>query len=169
MLHVFVEGPDDEHFFSKIYGTCFGTSRFIQYAGWPPAKFNNFIRSINCMPDNDYIFLGDADGRAIEEKKEVLTSRFSNLDSNKVFIVEYEIESWDYAGASMLSCQKLKLKQFVYNTDVLTKEQFNAKLPHQADRKYIMAQLLDLYELELATSRNTSLSIFDMSIKKEPA
>ena len=28
MLHVFVEGPDDEHFFSKIYGTCFGTSRF---------------------------------------------------------------------------------------------------------------------------------------------
>ena len=169
MLHVFIEGPDDERFFSKIYGACFGTFRFIQYAGWPPAKINSFIRSMCCMPDSDYIFLGDADGKTIEEKKEILTKRYSNLDINKLFIVQYEIESWYYAGASIQTCQKLKLKQYVYNTDGVTKEQFNNKLPQKTDRKFVMAELLELYELGVATRRNSSLSLFDMNMKKEPA
>lgn len=169
MLHVFVEGPDDKRFFSNIFSDFFGDFHVIQYAGWPSAKINNFIRSINHMPDNDYIFLGDADGKSIDEKKNILISRYSNLDSNKVFIVQYEIESWYYAGASRSVCEKLKLKQYIYNTDSLTKEDFNARLPQKGDRKYIMAQLLEMYELALAISRNTSLSLFNASMEKEPA
>ena len=159
MLHVFVEGPDDERFFSKVYGGCLGTLRFIQYAGWSAPKINNFIRSISCMPDNDYIFLGDADGKSIEERKRILINRYSNLESSKLFIVQFEIESWYYAGASLATCQKLKLKHFVYNTDNITKEEFNNKLPQKADRKYVMAELLELYELGLAINRNASLSL----------
>ena len=59
--------------------------------------------------------------------------------------------------------------QYVHNTDSLRKEDFNAKLPQKADRKFIMAQLLELYEMELAVSRNRSLSHFNSYIKKEPA
>ena len=169
MLHIFVEGPDDERFFSKVYGNCFGDYKPLQYAGWTPSKINNFIRSISCMPESDYIFFGDADGKSIDEKKNQLINRYSALDGNKVFIVQYEIESWYYAGASMGVCQKLKLKQYCHNTDGLRKESFNAKLPQKADRKFIMASLLELYELELAVSRNTSLSLFNAHIKKEPA
>lgn len=169
MLHVFMEGPDDERFFTKIYGDCFGCFNPILYAGWPPAKINNFIRSITCMPDSDYIFFGDADGKTIDEKKNILLSRYSNLDSSKLFIVQYEIESWYYAGASATVCQKLKMKQHIYNTDGLTKEDFNAKIPQKADRKFIMSQILEFYELNLATLRNTSLSRFNAHMKKEPA
>lgn len=169
MLHVFVEGADDERFFTKIYGKCFGNFKPIQYTGWTPTKINNFIRSISCMPDSDYIFFGDADGKTVDEKKNLLTRRYSFLDDSKVFIVQYEIESWYYAGASAEVCQKLKLKHYVHNTDSLRKEDFNARLPQKADRKYVMAQLLELYEMELAVSRNRSLSHFNSYIKKEPA
>lgn len=169
MLHVFMEGPDDERFFTKIYGDCFGCFKPILYSGWTHAKINNFIRSITCMPDSDYIFFGDADGKTIEEKKNILLNRYSNLDSSKVFIVQYEIESWYYAGTSATVCQKLKMKQYVHNTDGLTKEDFNAKLPQKTDRKFIMSQILELYELDLATLRNTSMSHFDTQMKKEPA
>ena len=164
-----MEGPDDKRFFTKIYGDYFGCFNPILYAGWPPAKINNFIYSITCMPDSDYIFFGDADGKTIEEKKNILISRYPNLDSRKVFIVQYEIESWYYAGVSTTVCQKLKMKQDIYNTDNLTKEDFNAKLPQKVDRKFIMSQILELYELNLAISRNTSLSRFNAYMKKESA
>ena len=169
MLHIFVEGPDDERFFAKIYGNCFGDYKIIKYSGLTPIKINNYVRSISCMPDSDYVFFGDADGKTIGEKRDILIDRYPSLDSGKVFIVQYEIESWYYAGASASICQKLKLKQYIHNTDGLTKEQFNGKLPKKADRKFIMAELLEMYELELALSRNTSLSLFDVSIEKEPA
>lgn len=64
---------------------------------------------------------------------------------------------------------KIEMKQYVHNTDGLTKEDFNAKLPQKTDRKFIMSQILELYELDLATLRNTSLSHFDTQMKKEPA
>lgn len=169
MLHIFVEGPDDERYFTKIYGKCFGDFKLIKYAGLTPVKINNYIRSISCMPDCDYIFFGDADGKTIDEKKSILISRYSNLDGSKVFIVQYEIESWYYAGASEMVCQNLKLKQYIHNTDGLTKEVFDAKLPRKVDRKFILAQLLEAYEIALAISRNTSLSLFNASMGKESA
>lgn len=169
MLYLFIEGPNDERFFTRVYGAILGSYKFIQYSGWTSTKINNFIRSINCTPGNEYIFLGDADGKPINEKKEILLARYSNLNSDRLFVVQYEIESWYYAGVSATACQKLGLKQYVYNTDTLTKEQFNAKLPKKTERKFIMAALLEVYERELAIARNTSLSLFDTDITKEPA
>ena len=169
MVYIFVEGPDDEHFFSKIYGEVFCHPKFIQYAGWTPAKINNFLRSIKCIQGDEYVFLGDADGKTIDEKKEILIQRFSNLDDDRLFVVQYEIESWYYAGADQESCKKLKLKHYIYNTDTLTKEQFNSKLPKISERKFVMSKLLEIYELSLAIQRNNSLSIFNSGIKKEPA
>lgn len=169
MMHIFVEGPDDERFFSKIYGKYWGEFVPIKYAGWTHQKINNFIRSIDSMPDCDYIFLGDADGQPINEKKRILVNCFPNLDENRIFIVQYEIESWYYAGISAEKCRDLKLKHYIYNTDALTKEMFNSKLPQRVDRKIIMAEILRIYELELALKRNASLLAFNNGIKKESA
>ena len=166
MLYVFVEGPDDERFLTKIYKKCLGNYKFIKYAVLSPEKIKKFIQSINCMPDSDYVFFADADGKTIDEKRDILINRYSNLDKNKVFIVQYEIESWYYAGASEEVCQKLKLKHYISDTNGLTKEHFNAKLPQKTDRKFIMNKILEMYELELAISRNTSLSHFNERMKK---
>lgn len=121
------------------------------------------------MCGSDYIFFGDADGKTICDRKEILANKYSRLDKRRIFIVQYEIESWYYAGIDITSCRKLKLRQYVHDTNTLTKEQFYAKLPKKAERKYIMIQLLEKYNLELAISRNESLSLFNREIKKEPA
>lgn len=160
MLFVFVEGPDDEAYFKKVFAPSWGIHKIVQYAGMKNDKINNFIKSISCMPDSDYLFFGDSDGVDIEEKRQTLLSTFSNLSSDKVFIVQFEIESWYYAGADESTCRKLKMKHFVFPTDSLTKEQFNSKLARPSDRKYVMACILNQYIIDLAITRNRSLNLF---------
>jgi hypothetical protein len=80
--------------------------------------------------------------------------------------VQYEIESWYYAGVSEDACKKMKLKHFQNNTDDLTKEDFNNKIRRLSDRKSIMLQMLNEYSLGLAVTRNTSLSVFEQAVKK---
>ena len=169
MMYVFVEGFYDERFFSKVYHKELGEAKFVQYSGMTTSKVNRFIKSICCMPNGNYLFFGDADGQTIEGKKAILTGRYNQLDINKLFIVQYEIESWYYAGASQTLCQKLNLKYYKYYTDNLTKEGFNHKLPKIAERKTIMGEILNQYDLNLAVGRNKSLSIFEENIKKESA
>ena len=169
MKYLFVEGSDDEKYFSKVFGETWKYMKFIQYSGWTKAKINNFIKSISCIPTSDYIFIGDADGKTIEQKTQDLISKYTHLKASKVAIVQYEIESWYYAGVNELMNKKIGMKRYIYNTDQLTKEAFTSNLSNKTDRKYIMSLILSLYEFEIAIKRNTSLSIFAKKIKKELA
>lgn len=169
MLYVFIEGPDDERFFSTIYARIFKESKFIPYAEWPYLKIDRFIRSIDCTSVHDYIFLGDADGHHPQEKAQRLKEHIKSLNLDKTYIVQYEIESWYYAGVNPDACRELNLRQYEYCTDMITKEQFNAKLPKKADRKYVMTRILAMYDLEYATARNRTLYIFNRRIREEPA
>ena len=74
-------------------------------------------------------------------------SKYTKLSIEKVFVVQFEIESWYYAGASEDDCHKLKLRHFIFCTDNLTKEEFQSKLVRTSDKKYIMDSLLDIYSL----------------------
>lgn len=167
MLYVFVEGPDDESFVSKIFSPYWEEHRFVRYAGLTTLKIDNFLKSINRTSSSDYIFLGDADGCSIDDKKAELLSRYKNLSAEKTYIVQYEIESWYYAGADQEICRKLKLKHYTFDTDTITKEQFYSKLLRPTDRKYVMACLLNQYLLDLAVTRNNSLNLFVKSIREE--
>lgn len=160
MLFIFVEGPDDESYFTKVFAPSWGTYRIIKYAGMKNDKINSFIKSISCILDSDYLFFGDADGAEIEEKRQSLLSQFSNLSPDRLYIVQFEIESWYYAGVDEPTCRKLKMKHFAFRTDSLTKEQFYAKLARPSDKKYVMACILDQYMLDLAITRNHSLLSF---------
>ena len=164
MLYVFVEGPDDERYFNKIYGACFQerfeSYKIIKYAQWKKDKIDNFIKSIARMPDVDYIFFGDADGKNTEDKKQELTEIYKKLSPEKIFIVRYEIESWYYAGIDENQCRELKLKRYEYMTDDVTKEDFYNKLPNRPDRVMIMTKILDDYSIKLACLRNQSLRVF---------
>ena len=164
MLYVFVEGPDDSQFFEKIFASFLGELtvdyQTIEYASMSQIKLNNFIRTIGQLPDSDYLFFADDDGKGVETKRNDLLTRCTGLSSDKLFIVQFEIESWYYAGLSLDDHKKLKLKSYQRDTNTLTKEQFNAKLPSPRDRKYIMAQILSCYSKELAETRNNTFSIF---------
>ena len=166
MLYVFLEGPDDERYFSKIILPLLSPCTLVRYANMPNAKVNNFIQTIDKNTSWDYIFLGDADGKTIEDRKAHLLSKYNKLSAEKIFIVQYEIESWYYSGATEEECRKLKLKHFVLNTDTLTKEQFYSKLDRPSDKKYVMERLLDVYSLPFAVTRNFSLNLFSKNINE---
>lgn len=65
MLYVFLEGPDDERFFSKVMAALLGECHYVLYANMPNSKVNNYIKSIDQTPTSDYIFLVDGDGKSI--------------------------------------------------------------------------------------------------------
>lgn len=164
MLYVFVEGPDDSQFFETVFSSFFGEPsvdyQMIQYASMPQIKLNNFIKTIHQLPGGDYLFFADDDGKGVNAKRNALLSIYSELSSDKLFIVQFEIESWYYAGLSLDDHKKLKLQSYQRDTNTLTKEQFNAKLPSLRDRKYIMAQMLTCYSKALAETRNNTFRIF---------
>lgn len=166
MLYIFVEGPDDERYISRIISPLLCSTQIVRYAGMPNSKVNSFLQTISQTPSWDYIFLGDADGKTIEERRNCLTAKYTKLSPEKTFIVEYEIESWYYAGATEENCKKLKLKHFVFLTDTLTKEQLYSKMLRPVDKKYILECLLDVYSLPYAITRNSSLGILSENIKE---
>lgn len=168
MLYIFVEGPDDYNYFEKIFGESFGEYKIIKYASMPQVKLNNFIRTIPSIPGSDYLFFGDEDGKGVANKKTELLSQYNSLSSSKLFIVQFEIESWYYAGVNQDVCKKLKLRHYQHDTNTLTKEQFYSKLSRPSERKYVMSQILTLYSKELAEIRNNSFNAFFSKIK-EPA
>lgn len=157
---MFVEGPDDERFFAYFFKEHPVNLKFIQYANLLKERVNDFIKSIKSTPDCDYLFLGDGDGKTIDEKKEILLQHYPELEDNNIYIIQFEIESWYYAGLSRENHKKLKLKKYEFDTNTLKKEQFNLKLPRISDRIFIMGQILSLYSIDLAKRRNNSFCCF---------
>ena len=166
MLYIFVEGHFDELFFTKTYFTD-NTNQFIQYSSQKPEKVNAFIKSIKKMPTCDYLFFADSDGQSIIDKTNVILSEFSEVERNKVFIVQYEIESWYYAGVCETDCKKLKLSKFVFVTDTITKEDLIAKMQKPSERQYILSKMLDFFSKDIAVTRNASFKLF-YDYMKEP-
>lgn len=125
-------------------------------------KISEYLRSISSMPNSDYLFFGDEDGKGIENRKEALLGLYRNLSCEKLYIVQYEIESWYYPGTSRDDCRRLKLKSYQEDTSTLTKEQFQSKLSRPSERKYIMSQILMCCSKELAQNRNNSFCCFNI-------
>ena len=159
MFYIFVEGYFDEYYFTRIF---FASTLvcFIQYASLKPEKVNDYLKSIKKIPNSDYLFFGDSDGLSINEKTDFLITKYKEIDHHKVFIVQYEIESWYYAGVCESDCKKLRLTKFEYSTNSLTKEGLDAKMPKPSERAVILSKLIELYSIELAEMRNDSLKLF---------
>lgn len=160
MIYLFVEGFDDEKYFSFLFEhyCCNPLEyRIIQYSSMKKEKLNNYLYSIKHMPNAKYLLVGDCDGRTTEKQVSYLLQKYDELEKEKIVIVHYEIESWYYAGITNEHCKKLKLCHFQYRTDDLTKEQFNSRLEELADRSFVLSKILELYCLDYARERNNSL------------
>ena len=169
MLYVFVEGPDDERYFEAVYGDFFrerfGGFSTVLYAQEKRKKINGFLSNIPNMPDSEYIFFGDADGKSLEERKSDLIEKYTSLSGDRVYVVQFEIESWYYAGVEEASCKDLGLKHYEFRTDALTKEDLCAKFTSRADRVTLMTEMLNCYSIPLAMDRNHSFRLFHLSME----
>ena len=164
MLYVFVEGPDDENFINRYFnlnGYDSDSYRLIPYAQKNQKYVNGFIKSINSMPDSEYILLADADKKGVSERKQLINDKYCCLSSDRIFVVQNEIESWYLAGLSEESSRELKLKCYQC-TDSITKEEFNNYIGKNS-RIIVLSRILDAYCIAVATQKNTTFKEFHES------
>lgn len=156
-LYVFVEGSDDERFFRYYFSKK--NVKIIQYANMPHKDFANLVQTISHTKNADYIIVADADGASINEKKDKVTEKRPTCDTSKVFISQYEIESWYIAGLNISDSAKYKVK-YISCTDSISKEKFKTLIPKGYTSVSFKVEILKCFDLESAKSRNTSFGIF---------
>lgn len=170
MLYVFLEGPDDKTYFDKVFGCYFSEYKIIMYANRSNIDIQNFLNTIPKIPNSDYLFFGDEDGKGIDNRRSELLEKYKISDGTKLFVVQYEIESWYYAGVTQQDCKKIKLSHFQHDTNKLSKEQLYSKMNKPSERKIIMAKMLECYSRDLAQTRNKSfLEFYGKIIEKSVA
>ena len=159
MFVIFVEGYYDEQFFKKFFQNS--SFRIYQYSQKKKKNINQFIKTLSCISNSDYIFITDSDGLPTNQKINLLCETYPNLSKEKISVVKYEIESWYLAGVDESYCSKNKFEKFIFRTDTVTKEQFNNILPlYRKTRLQIMLNMLINYKIEIAKPRNDSLCDF---------
>jgi hypothetical protein len=163
-LFIFVEGGDDQRFFSRIVvpflESRYASVEIITYACMKSVKVCRFITSITAM-DHEFILCGDIDQeRNVKAKKAVLRSRFCGLSDDRIVVIIQEIESWYLAGLDEVSQKRLALQPY-RSTNHITKELFNRLIPRfYTSRIAFMAEILDHFSIEIARERNRSFNYF---------
>jgi hypothetical protein len=163
-LYVWIEGPDDLEFFTKVIKPAFMRKyedvQAIQYAKQTKVWVNNYLKSIHAM-GADYIFLKDMDGfPCISQRLDNIQHIYPHCVREKTQVVVQEIESWYLAGISEEDCGTLGLEQ-ISETNLLTKEQFNHQIPRKfSSRRDFMSELLKRFSIQTAVNRNSSFRYF---------
>lgn len=162
-LYIWVEGDRDRRFFQNIIEPLF-KNRFDKIAVTPYRNMkkqdvNSIIKKTK--GENDYIFTKDMDyPTCMGRKKESIVEAYSNINRNKIVIVEMDIEGWYLAGLSKESCEELEIKYDV-TTNRMTKSEFNSIRPKKftSDIDFRM-EILKKYDLNVAKSKNQSIRYF---------
>ena len=163
MVYVlFVEGPDDTRFARRIFVPkaqgLYLDVRIKEYSQERLAKTNAYIRSIKCADKWDYVFLADIDDfPCVTTRKGYLIGQYSNLESDRILVVRYEIESWYLAGVDAITGEEFRI-QIPRDTSGTTKEDFNSQIPRRFEsRTDFMTEILNRYNINEARSKNESL------------
>jgi hypothetical protein len=163
-LFILVEGNDDERFFKRIIVPLFlpryDSVELIMYAGMKSEKVCRFIRSFTSM-HNDLILVADIDQAPnVWVKKEILKQRFCTVDTDQIFVIIQEIESWYLAGLDDPTSKRLGLRP-LHSTNHVTKEIFNKKIPGAySSRLQFMFDILNNYSIPVAKEKNRSFRHF---------
>lgn len=163
-LFIFIEGDDDERFFNRIIIPMF-ENRYDKVQLWKYAQKKNekifqFLKSIQAM-NADYIYVADNNGSpCITDRKQRIENDFQNIDKNKILVVVREIESWYLAGIDDISSKNFGIKSFS-NTEHINKSAFNDLKPKRFNSRIdFMSEILKLFCIDTAKSKNGSFSYF---------
>lgn len=158
MLYAFIEGPDDERFFNWLFKSKGLEYIPILYAKKKQKDVNNYIKSINSMPNSEYILIADADSKDVDEKKRRVNEKYCRSSIDNIYIVQNEIESWFLAGLNVVQSQNFKVKHLA-NTDEITKEDFIGLFKGES-KVEVMQRILEIYDVETAIEKNTTFKLF---------
>ncbi len=162
-LWVFLEGNDDERFFTSVIKPIFDDMYdFVKpwlYAQKKPTKARDFLRSIKSMGSN-YFFWADINSfPCVTAKKKSVTDNYGpRLDADNIMVVIRKIESWYLAGLTERGCKKLGVRAF-RNTDNITKEKLEGLMPGKFDSRIdFMVEMLKSFSVNTARQKNKSFA-----------
>ncbi len=163
-LFLFVEGADDQRFFSKIISPLFKgryeSVEIVSYASMKREKVCRFAQGILNM-EHEFLLFADIDEELnVKAKKALLLDRFCTLNGDRIVVIIREIESWYLAGLDDRAQKNLGIRPY-HTTNHITKEIFNRLIPRSyTSRIAFMADILARYSLPEAQERNRSFSYF---------
>jgi hypothetical protein len=164
-LFLFVEGDDDERFLRAVIEPLFRSKyddvRFVKFSMAKQDKVAAFLRSVEAIPDADYLLVGDLDMLpCVTAAKERIQRKFPPVDPARVQIVKTEIESWYCAGVTARDPEVPELAKHT-ETEGITKESFNHAVSKRGLlRVPVMTGILERFDLESAARRNRSFHYF---------
>ena len=163
-LYIWVEGVDDDEFFSRIiqpyFDQAYDLITIVQYAERSKRWMKAYFTSIHAMKA-DYLFIADLNGfTCVTRRLDEIEKVYPFCQRKKAQIVVKEIEGWYTAGLIDNDYQQLNVKP-VGNCNTLTKEQFNTLVPDKFDsRRAFMNELLKRFSVQTAVSKNKSFRYF---------
>ena len=170
-LFIFVEGPDDERFMSRVVvprlENRYNHIKFIKYATMTKIAVEAFIKTCTQKAAYDYLFVCDMDARGdktlcVTSRKQREQNKYGRnlLEINKIVVVKEEIESWYLAGVTDLQAARLNIKHLA-DTTFTTKEDFEKMIPKNfVSSNDFMVEILKNYSLEQGMEANPSLDYF---------
>jgi hypothetical protein len=175
ILHVLVEGDDDESFVDNVIKAWLVTNdRYndvipFQYARKKKEVIENYVNTVNYKGE-DLICLTDSiHAPCITGRLEQLINyEIGTFDPAMIFVVVKVIEGWYLAGIDNGCCRRIRI-EYVPRTDQIKKEDFHeiiakSKYRPRAACKY---EMLRNFDVQLASERNRSFfRIFDRFLNK---
>ena len=170
-LFIFVEGPDDERFISRVVvprlQERYNHIKFIKYATMTKIAVEAFVKTCTQKATYDYLFVCDMDARGdktlcITSRKQKEQNKYGRnlLKINKIVVVKEEIESWYLAGITDAQAARLNIKRLA-DTTFTTKEAFERMIPKNfISSNDFMVEILKNYSLEQGVEANLSLNYF---------
>ena len=164
-LFLFVEGDDDERFFSSVLlpslQSAYEDIRFVQFSQLNKKEVRDYLRSIAGMKA-DYIFVRDLDQLpCATAARDKLLAVHPQVSADRVQIVKAEIESWYCAGLPEGHPWRSLAARPHLDTSTVTKEIFEAAILQKgAPRVSTMLEILESFDGEAAERRNESFRRF---------
>lgn len=160
-LVLFVEGEDDKRFFTSFFNND-PKIKYYEYSRKKNQDVRKYIQTIKKMPNFDYLYIADSDGKSCDERKNSIVEKVNICEKEKIIVVCYEIESWYLAGLSEDDKKKMKIKKDFKETNNLTKEYFQSLVPLQFTSEIdFMIEILKIYKKEIAIKNNLSFDTFN--------
>jgi hypothetical protein len=162
-LYIFIEGDDDERFFSNIIipllKSKYSHVETIQYAEDPPKQTRKYLKTVKDSGDQ-YIFSTDLDpDNCLKLRKDKTVEKYA-ISRENVIIICREIESWYLSGLKHCDCQQIGISKYYSMTDDISKECCEKMIPKGMSRIEFFKQVVERYDVETGKSKNLSLRYF---------
>lgn len=159
-LILWVEGYHDYLFFNKIIMPNlkykYSEIQILEHSQRAKESINNRIKNTDSM-NIDYLFIVDIDDISeIASKKKKVKKELPNIDEDKILVVIKEIESW-YAAGLKQGKRKFTISN-LNDTDNLTKQDFDKKIPRGYTKLEYLLEILDAFSIPVALKKNRSFN-----------